>query len=142
MGISSLHRWIFGLSILLHLFSLVSGQTNNATCLSLQGSKLCPSFAAASISTGLTTDFPFLQYVSNIQQFDSLFMSYIEQDYAKYHSSRQSLMPREKYVNLFQCEGINLSNTSFYYAQFTQTVLCAQMVQESIQPCGLTTAEA
>jgi hypothetical protein len=40
------------------------------------------------------------------------------------------------------CEGINLSNTSDLYARFTQTVLCGQMVQESIQPCGLTQAES
>ena len=49
---------------------------------------------------------------------------------------------RKKYVDLLQCQGLNLANTSFYYARFTQTVLCAQIVQESIAPCGLSSADA
>ena len=41
-----------------------------------------------------------------------------------------------------ECQGINLMNTSYLYARFTQTVLCAQMVQESIAPCGLNQQDA
>jgi hypothetical protein len=41
-----------------------------------------------------------------------------------------------------ECQGINLMNTSYLYARFTQTVLCAQMVQESIGPCGLSQQDA
>jgi hypothetical protein len=41
-----------------------------------------------------------------------------------------------------ECQGINLMNTSYLYARFTQTVLCAQMVQESIGPCGLNQQDA
>jgi hypothetical protein len=63
----------------------VSAQGNNATCISLQGSTLCPSFSSASIFTSLTADFPFLQYVSNVQDFDTQFATYITTDYAKYH---------------------------------------------------------
>ena len=40
------------------------------------------------------------------------------------------------------CQGINLANTSYLYARFTQTVLCGQMVQESIQPCQLSPNDA
>jgi len=69
---------------LLALVSLVSAQGNNATCISLQGSKLCPNFSSASISTSLTADFPFLQYVSNVQEFDTQFATFIKTDYAKY----------------------------------------------------------
>jgi hypothetical protein len=40
------------------------------------------------------------------------------------------------------CEGVNLANTSYLYARFTQTVLCGQMIQESIQDCNLSEAES
>ena len=40
------------------------------------------------------------------------------------------------------CTGVNLANTSYLYARFTTTVLCAQMVQESIEPCQLSQADA
>lgn len=40
------------------------------------------------------------------------------------------------------CTGIDLANTSFLYAQFTTTVLCGQMIQESITPCGLSPANS
>lgn len=49
---------------------------------------------------------------------------------------------RKKYQETMDCQGINLMNTSYLYAQFTQTVLCAQMVQESIGPCGLSQQDA
>jgi len=49
---------------------------------------------------------------------------------------------RKKYQETMDCQGINLMNTSDLYARFTQTVLCAQMVQESIQPCGLSQQDA
>jgi hypothetical protein len=41
-----------------------------------------------------------------------------------------------------QCQNVNLTNTNDYYARFTETVLCAQMVQESIQACGLSQEDA
>ena len=69
---------------LLSLFCLVSAQGNNATCISLQGSTLCPNFSSASISTSLTADFPFLRYVSDVQDFDTQFATFIKTDYAKH----------------------------------------------------------
>jgi hypothetical protein len=72
----------FGLFILLRLASFVSAQ-GNATCVSLQNSKTCQNFSSASVSTSLTTDFPFLQFVQTVQDFDKLFTTYIQQDYAK-----------------------------------------------------------
>jgi hypothetical protein len=73
---------LFGLLIFLRLASFVSAQ-GNATCLSLQHSTMCSNFSTASISTGLTTDFPFLQFVQTVEDFDKLFTTYIQQDYAK-----------------------------------------------------------
>jgi len=72
--------------LLLSLFSSASGQstTNNATCIPLKGSQTCQNFSSASISTSLTTDFPFLEFVSTVKEFDTLFMNFIQQAYAKY----------------------------------------------------------
>jgi hypothetical protein len=66
------------------LFSLVAAQGNNFTCIPLKGSTLCPSFSEASISTSLTANFPFLQYVANLEEFDTQFATYIKTDYVKY----------------------------------------------------------
>ena len=85
---------LFGLLILLRLTGFVAAQTTNASCISLNNSKMCQNFSSASISTNLTTNFPFLQFVSNVDQFDTQFAQYITQDYAKYtpwrrkHSNR------------------------------------------------------
>jgi hypothetical protein len=51
-------------------------------------------------------------------------------------------MSRKKYQETLECQGINLANTTYLYARFTTTVLCGQMVQESISPCGLTQAQS
>jgi len=75
---------LFGFLILLRLVDFVAAQTANATCISLKNSQMCQNFSSASISTGLTTDFPFLQFVSTVEQFDAQFATYITQDYAKY----------------------------------------------------------
>jgi hypothetical protein len=72
-----------GLFTLVVLSNVVLAQ-NNATCISLAKSTTCGNFSGASISTSLTSDFPFLQFVSNVEEFDSQFMAYIKQDYAKY----------------------------------------------------------
>jgi hypothetical protein len=135
----------FSLLSLFSLFSSASAQsaTNNATCIPLKGSQTCQNFSSASISTSLTTDFPFLEFVSTVKEFDTLFMNFIQQAYAKYiECVERGITSRKKYEDLFQCQGLNLANTTFYYARFTQTVLCAQMVQQSIQPCGLSTADS
>lgn len=42
-----------------------------------------------------------------------------------------------RYQSLFGCKDLNLSNTSDLYARFTTTVLCNAVVQNSIEPCGL-----
>jgi hypothetical protein len=118
----------------------VSGQ-NNASCISLSKSQTCGNFSGASISTSLTTDFPFLQFVSNVQEFDTQFMAYIKQDYAKY-AHRFAADERKKYEQVMGCTGIDLANTTFLYARFTTTVLCGQMIQESITPCGLSQANS
>lgn len=101
-GINIPRPFILGiLLILLRLCSFVAGQANNATCLSLKNSQTCQNFSSASISTGLTTDFPFLQFVSNVQEFDTLFTTYIQQDYAKLY--------------LFMAKLITGKNTLIYY---------------------------
>src|SRR5947207_4197514 len=72
-----------GLLTLLRLANVVSGQTNS-TCISLQGSRMCQNFTSASVSTSLTDDFPFLEFVSTVEEFDTQFTTFIQQQYTKY----------------------------------------------------------
>jgi hypothetical protein len=132
---------LFSLAVLATISNVVSAQ-NNATCISLKNSQTCRNFSDASISTSLTADFPFLQFVSTVAEFDTQFMAYIKQDYAKSPPTNMTLMGRKKYQDTMQCSGLNLANTSFLYSRFTTTVLCGQMIQESITPCGLSQANA
>ncbi|KAF5013674.1 hypothetical protein FDECE_331 [Fusarium decemcellulare] len=106
---------------------LVSAQESN-DCISLKGSKACPAFASASISTksNLIDYFPFLQYVSDRNSFDNQLSSYVKTAYVQ-----------EKYQSLFGCSNVNLQDSSDLYARFTTTVLCNAIVQNSITPCGL-----
>ena len=73
----------FGLLTLLRLANVASGQTNS-TCISLHGSRTCQNFSSASVSTSLTTDFPFLQFVSTVEEFDTQFATFIQQEYTMY----------------------------------------------------------
>lgn len=59
---------------------------------------MCQNFSSASISTNLTTDFPFLQFVSSVDQFDSLFATYITQDYAKYSTIYHNVLTEQEEV--------------------------------------------
>jgi len=129
---------VFAIFLLLQLANFVLAQTNY-TCIPLARSQKCPNFSGASVSTSLIADFPFLQFVSTVEEFDAAFKTFIQQDYTKYHEPSYSVpkLHRKKYQEVMQCQGINLSNTTYLYARFTETVLCAQMVQESIQACSL-----
>lgn len=74
---------------------------------------------------------PFLAYVSNVQDFDRQLNQYISQGYVQ-----------SKYVNLFGCGNVNLSNTTAYYARYTTSFICNSIVQNSRTPCGLTDQNA
>lgn len=105
-----------------------------ATCLPLKGSKACSAFQSSSVST---TDshvvglFPFLQYASSIESFDSLLLTHVQTEYIK-----------EKYSVLLGCGGIDFRNTSDIYARFTTTVICNAIIQNSIKPCSLAPADS
>lgn len=47
-----------------------------------------------------------------------------------------------RYEDLFGCGNIDLTNTSSLYARFTTTVICNSIVQNSIDPCGLSSSQA
>ncbi|KAH7085999.1 hypothetical protein BKA63DRAFT_529511 [Paraphoma chrysanthemicola] len=102
-----------------------------ATCISLRGSTACPAFSAASISTNLTGDFSFLAFVNNVQSFDDRLRNYIATTYSQ-----------KQYQDILGCSSVNLTNTTGLYARYTTTVLCNAIVQNSIQPCGLSNANA
>ncbi|KAK2814458.1 hypothetical protein FQN49_008181 [Arthroderma sp. PD_2] len=102
-------------------------------CISLKGSKECPAFDSASISTSssLVGQYPFLQYVSNLDDFDTKLGSYVHNDYVK-----------TKYQDLLGCEGVDLKNTTSLYAQYTTSVICNGIIQNSKEPCGLSEEDA
>ena len=129
------------LCLILGHLNRINGQTNSV-CISLHGSQACQNFSQASVSTSLNAEFPFLEFVSTVQDFDAQFLQFIQQSYTKLFPPFAELTTRKKYQETMQCQGIDLMNTSYLYARFTQTVLCAQMVQESIQPCGLSQQDA
>jgi hypothetical protein len=74
--------WIIGPAFGL-LVTGVKAQTTNSTCISLQGSHTCQNFSQASVSTSLSNDFPFLTFVSTVQEFDAQFLQFIQQGYAQ-----------------------------------------------------------
>ncbi|KAF2637034.1 hypothetical protein P280DRAFT_408140 [Massarina eburnea CBS 473.64] len=96
------------------------------SCISLQGSSTCPSFTNASISTGLSGDFSFLSFVSDVGSFDSRLQDYIGTAYVK-----------TKYQDIIGCSSVNLTNTTSTYARYTTTFLCNAIVQASVSPCSL-----
>ncbi|KAI4106805.1 MAG: hypothetical protein L6R37_002007 [Teloschistes peruensis] len=107
--------------------------TLSQNCISLAGSTQCSAFNASSISTssGLSGQFPFLAFVSNTQQFDDQLSRYISTNYVQ-----------QKYQQLLGCDNVNLTNTTNLYARYTTSVICNSIVQQSIQPCSLSTADA
>ncbi|KAL8861671.1 MAG: hypothetical protein Q9178_001872 [Gyalolechia marmorata] len=103
------------------------------SCISLAGSTLCSAFNSSSISTGsaLSGQFPFLAFVSSTQQFDDQLSRYISTNYVQ-----------QKYQQLLGCDNVNLTNTTNLYARYTTSVICNSIVQQSLQPCSLSTSDA
>ncbi|KAI1973376.1 hypothetical protein LOZ51_005477 [Ophidiomyces ophidiicola] len=97
-------------------------------CIPLKNSSTCPAFANSSISTTkpLVDLFPFLAFVSSVEDFDRELGTYVNHDFVKH-----------KYQNLFGCSNVKLTNTSYLYARYTTSVLCNGIVQNSKDPCRL-----
>ena len=47
-----------------------------------------------------------------------------------------------RYQRLLGCGNVNLTNTTTLYARYTTSVICNSIVQNSIKPCGLSTADS
>ncbi|KKK16855.1 hypothetical protein ARAM_001011 [Aspergillus rambellii] len=105
----------------------------SATCISLSGSTQCPAWNTSSISTSSSfyTDFPFMENVSSLADFDKQLNSYVLGSYVEL-----------KYVEYLGCSGVNLSNTSDYYARYTTSSICNGLVQRSASDCGLSSAQS
>ncbi|KAI9741438.1 MAG: hypothetical protein M1818_004244 [Claussenomyces sp. TS43310] len=103
------------------------------SCISLSGSSQCPAFNTSSISTDSTLVglFPFLSSVTDTSTFDKQLAAYVSTSYVE-----------SKYERLLGCSGIELTNTSNLYARWTTTVVCNSIVQNSITPCSLTSANS
>ncbi|KAG9258961.1 uncharacterized protein F5Z01DRAFT_11010 [Emericellopsis atlantica] len=111
--------------------AMVTAQSEE--CVSLEGSSLCSSWQSASFSRNqdLTNDFPFLEFVTDRESFDKEFSQYLKTTYI-----------RDKYQRLFDCSGIDLTDSQDLYARWTTSVLCNSIVQQSRSPCGLSDDEA
>ncbi|KAF8545242.1 hypothetical protein BDD12DRAFT_722282 [Trichophaea hybrida] len=100
-----------------------------AECIPLNNSSTCSAFKQSKISTSsaLTSQYPFLEFVSNSTDFDTKFAEYITEEYVTF-----------KYRSLFGCGNVTLPDTTGFYARFTKTVLCSRMIQDSRSDCGMT----
>ncbi|KAL4950646.1 hypothetical protein BDW69DRAFT_53664 [Aspergillus filifer] len=100
----------------------------SGNCISLSNSTQCRAFNASSISTdsSLYTDFPFLQNVTNLADFDRELNNYVSGAYIE-----------SKYSVFLGCQG-DLSNSSDYYARYTVSSICNGLVQQSAEDCDLT----
>ncbi|KAK9435106.1 SH3 domain containing protein [Metarhizium brunneum] len=130
--IPSINRSMARGAVALTLFTLmprVASAQSNGGCISLQGSKACPAFGSASVSTssGMVQIYPFLQFVSDTGSFDYQLLTYVKTSYVK-----------DKYQSLFGCGNINFTDPSNMYARYTTTLLCNTLIQKSISSCSLT----
>ncbi|KAL1955508.1 hypothetical protein VTO42DRAFT_8462 [Malbranchea cinnamomea] len=98
------------------------------TCIPLTGSTACPAWANASITTNsaVISKFPFLEFVSNIQEFDDKIITYVRTEFVK-----------QRYQQIIGCSDVDLSNTSYLYSRYATTVVCNGIVQESKGPCNV-----
>ncbi|KAL3419752.1 chloride channel protein [Phlyctema vagabunda] len=119
-------------TILLSLLAVTPGAMAQS-CISLSGSSACPAFSKSSISTdsSLVGLFPFLAFVSDTTTFDQQLTSYVNTAYVQ-----------TKYQSLLGCGNVNLANVTNLYARFTKTVICNSIVQNSIEPCSLASADS
>ncbi|KAL9039196.1 MAG: hypothetical protein Q9180_002671, partial [Flavoplaca navasiana] len=122
--------WI---SSLLLAFLAAAPPTNAQSCISMATSTQCPAFDSSSVFTGpaLSGQFPFLAFVSSTQQFDDQLSQYVTTNYVQ-----------QKYQQLLGCNNLNLTNTTNLYARYTTSVICNSIVQQSIEPCSLSTSDA
>ncbi|KAK6540330.1 hypothetical protein TWF694_009134 [Orbilia ellipsospora] len=105
--------------------AVLSAASTSAVCISLAGSTQCPAFNGSFVSTATSGTYPFLAFVSNTQDFDTKFATYITDQYAQ-----------KQYQQLLGCTNLNLSDTTDLYARFTTSYLCNRMVQDSHGLCG------
>ncbi|KAF3912318.1 hypothetical protein AA313_de0205185 [Arthrobotrys entomopaga] len=105
--------------------AVLSAVSASAVCISLAGSTQCPAFNGSFVSTATSGTYPFLAFVSNTQDFDTKFATYISDQYAQ-----------TQYQQLLGCTNLNLSDTTNLYARFTTSYLCNRMVQDSHGQCG------
>ena len=96
----------------------------------------------------LTGSSPFLSFVSNREQFDQQLSQYVNSSYVQSKYARSlpyssfELIAYSRYQQLLGCDNINLSNTTAYYARYTTSVICNSIVQNSIEPCGLSSDQS
>ncbi|KAI1823878.1 hypothetical protein F4861DRAFT_301087 [Xylaria intraflava] len=111
---------------------LVMAQQLQPACIPLKGSKSCPAFESASVSTNqaVTNLFPFLTTVNDVATFDSQLTQYITGEWRQ-----------RQYESLLGCGPVDLSDNDLY-ARFTTSVLCNGIIQNSIQFCDMSAGSA
>ena len=101
------------------------------------------------VSRMLTPRSPFLAFVSSTQQFDTQLSQYVNSSYVqeKYNGEMDISLKHmadqpSRYQRLLGCGNVNLTNTTNLYARYTVSVICNAIVQNSIKPCALSSAES
>lgn len=128
------NRHISRIVFMILSFICFSQRTVAQSCIPLSGSKMCPAFPDASISSNdssVVSLFPFLQSVTNTATFDEHLKIYVSTTFIQM-----------KYQQLLGCRGIDLIRAKDIYARFTTTVICNAIIQNSRDVCGLSPAAA
>ncbi len=98
----------------------VPSNNPNATCLSLRGSKQCPSFQDAWVNpTNLTQAWPWFSLVNDVDSFDAQFDIYFRDPF-RFHAT--------KFNDQLQCNTSAAMNVTL---QYQRTILCGQFSQIS-----------
>jgi len=92
---------------------------------------------------------PFLEFVTTTANFDSLLASYVKTSYVQQryvHRSarrkRSKLNFQYRFETLLGCTNVDLTNTTELYAQYTTSVICNGIIQNSKSICGLSDADS
>ncbi|ORY76090.1 hypothetical protein BCR37DRAFT_389538 [Protomyces lactucae-debilis] len=109
----------------------VAAQTQQASCISLNGSTTCPAFQEDSISSDLSA-FPFLANVRTVQDFDTTVNDYLADGFL------QSKMKEQYGCNRSTGTSFTLQDKRTRNAlqiRYSKTIWCASLVQQSAQLC-------
>lgn len=91
----------------------------------------CPPYVLEPQQSRANLFSPFLAFVSNRESFDEQLTQYVNNGYVQF-----------KYDDIFGCNDVRPANYSSYYARYTTSFLCNGIIQNSKEPCKLSSADS